>query len=362
MIEGLDQLFERSQPGLAELRQALQELLGRHTRGKLLNVDALQLPHPRAYRLCFKCDGQARSLVVKRLDPAIAQRNYLVLTRWLPAVGLAQNGPTLLGAAAARDGQCVWHVYEDLGNFALIDQATSQAHIKLVVELIAGLHTRFARHPLLAECRLLGGELGAGFFAANVRDAIHSLEALRANELATSTEQAGICDRLHARLERLRRESSSRAQALEELGGPETLLHGDLWTTNAFVVPAPTGLQARLIDWDHSAVGPISYDLSTFLMRFPAERRAAILDIYREAVASGGWRLPPAYDLNGLFETAEYARFANRIIWPAIALLRDRAEWAWNALSEVEQWFKELEPVLPNQEKPKAAQLAHEPV
>ncbi len=276
MIEELGQILEGiAQPGLAELRQLLQELPGVNRPARLLEATALQLPNPRAYRLRFVAGDQPFSLIVKRLEPAIAQRNYLLLTRWLPAVGLAQNGPTLLGVAAERKGQCVWHVYEDLGDWTLQGQSASLPRVKLAVELIAQLHLRFAGHPLLAECRLHGGELGASFFAANVRDAIRSLEALRRAPLELSSDRADLCDRLLDRLGRLSQEQSARAQALEELGGPETLLHGDLWTTNTFVMPVPGGFQARLIDWDHAAVGPISYDLSTFLMRFPSERTAS---------------------------------------------------------------------------------------
>jgi hypothetical protein len=51
--------------------------------------------------------------------------------------------------------------------------------------------------------------------------------------------------------------------------------------------------------------------------------------------------------LNFLFETAEYARMANRIIWPAIALVQDGAAWAWESLEEINQWFEDFAPVLP---------------
>ena len=40
-------------------------------------------------------------------------------------------------------------------------------------------------------------------------------------------------------------------------------------------------------------------------------------------------------------------RFANRIIWPAIALVIDSAGWGHEALAEIEQWFEQFEPVLP---------------
>jgi hypothetical protein len=35
------------------------------------------------------------------------------------------------------------------------------------------------------------------------------------------------------------------------------------------------------------------------------------------------------------------------VIWPALALIRDRAAWGFEALAEVEGWFDALEPVLP---------------
>jgi len=40
-------------------------------------------------------------------------------------------------------------------------------------------------------------------------------------------------------------------------------------------------------------------------------------------------------------------RFANRIIWPAIALVMDRAAWGAEALVEINGWFEQFESVLP---------------
>ena len=45
-------------------------------------------------------------------------------------------------------------------------------HVAAAVGLIAQLHTRFAGHPLLLECRKYGGDLGIYYFSSNVRDAI----------------------------------------------------------------------------------------------------------------------------------------------------------------------------------------------
>jgi hypothetical protein len=346
VIEGLDQFLEGSgELGLAELRNVLQELLGGPTAtGRLIDQHRLA---PCVYRLHFDVNDQVGSLVVKRLDPNVAQRNQYVLKRWLPAVGLSQSGPPLLDVATERSGQYIWHVYEDLGDWMLDERAPDPVRVRAAVELIAQIHTRFAGHPLLAECRLYGGDLGIYSYTSNVRDAVRGLESLRPPDVELSSDRLGLRDRLLERMYKLLDEQPCRAKVLAELGEPETLLHGDLWTTNVFVLPTPNGLQARLIDWDRVGVGPVSYDLSTFLLRFPAHYRLWILELYQASVGHLGWRLPCAQDLNLLFDTAECARYANRIIWPALALWEDQAEWGFDALAEVEQWFEALVPILP---------------
>ena len=355
MIEGLDRILEASgQPGLTELRELLQELIvGRDGKGRLLDQETLQPRGQRVFRLRFAIGGQTRSVVVKRLQPEIAIRNELVAQRWLPAVRLAESGPPLLASVAARSGECVWHVYDDLGPWELDPREPGRERVQAAVELIARMHTRFAGHALLGEVRLHGGDFGIHFYETNVHDAIYALEAVRPPAQHQAL-RAGLLERLY----KLRAELPRRTLAMTELGGPETLLHGDLWAINVFVIRTDNGLKARLIDWDHAAVGPASYDLSTFLMRFPESERLWILDSYREAVAPAGWRLPDTRDLNLMFETAELARFANRIIWPAIALVQDQAEWGFEALAEIEQWFGSLEPVIADENKTDAANPA----
>ena len=340
MIEGLRKVLKGSgQPGVIELREVLADLLGgRACESRFIDQQALQPHSQRVFRLRFVIDGETRSVIVKRLRPEVELRSRWVARRWLPAIGLHESGPPLLGIAAAHSGLCVWHVYEDLGQHELDPRVFDRARVSAAVELIARMHTRFAGHALLGEVRLYGGDLGIHFYDTNVRDAIAALEALNG---------ARVRDRLLERLHKLRDELPQRAQALSELGGPETLLHGDLWAINVFVIPSDAGLHARLIDWDHAAVGPASYDLSTFLLRFAVEQRLWVLERYRQEVASAGWRLPGERELNQMFETHEFARFSNRIIWPAIALVMDKAEWGWDALAEIDQWFEELGPVLP---------------
>ncbi len=343
MIEGLDRVLESSgQPGLPELRGLLEELLGgRGAEGRLMEQQILQPGPLRVFRLRFTINGQTRSMVVKRLKPEIARRNELVAKRWLPAISLSDSGSPLLGSVAERSGICVWHVYDDLGDYELDPSQPDRESVRVAIELIVRMHTRFAGHALLGEVRLHGGDFGIHFYESNVRDAIYALEACQPGE-----QQNQLRDRLLQRLYKLRDELPQRTQALDEWGGPETLLHGDLWTINVFVIPTANGLRARLIDWDHAGVGPASYDLSTFLLRFPPRHRSWVLDAYNEEAARTGWRLPPAPELNLLFETAECARFVNHMIWPAIALVQDHALWGWDVLAEVDQWFEDLEPVL----------------
>src|SRR5262245_44852869 len=354
MIEGLDTLLEDSgQPGLVELRHLLQEILGgTAAAGQVLDQRRLPARRPRVYRLRFVFDGWVRSFVAKRMELDNAQRNRLAIRRWLPAIGLGDNGPTLLGVAVDRNGECAWHVYDDLGDRSLDVSHLDPQHVRTAVELIAQMHMRFASHALLAECRLLGSDYGSDFYAANLRDAIRCLEALRPPALEVSAKRSALLEHLLARLRRLQKDQPKRSKILAESAWPETLLHGDLWATHVFVLPAVRGAEARIVGWDHAGVGPISYDLSTFLLRFPIRYRLWILDLYREAVRPAGWSMPSVRQLNVLFETAEFARFANCLIWPAVALAHDRLGWGFEELANVEQWFENWTSVLPEGQGP----------
>ena len=338
----LDALVQAGEPGAAELLDSLGTLLGGAD-----DPVVLERLKSRVYRLHAGANGGSRSFVLKRFDPWLARRNELVTRRWLPALGMADRCPRLLATAGERSGQSVWHVYEDLGEGALDADRPDPERVLPVVNLLAELHTRAAGHPLLPLCRHYCGDLGAPFLAANVRDAIGALQAIAPPAVAVTPRELALRERLLARLYRLRDELPERVMLLETHGGPETLLHGDLWTTNTFVTASGAGPAARLIDWDHAAVGPASYDLSTFLYRFPRAARPWILEAYRCAVARADWCLPAPQHLNALFETAEYSRYANRVIWPAVAVVEEGAAWGFEQLAEVERWFDALEPALP---------------
>ena len=208
----------------------------------------------------------------------------------------------MLGTAADRRGACAWHAYEDLGDATLADRLDPE-RIAATVDFIAELHTRAAHHPVLPDARRYGASLGIQYFTANVGDAI---------------------------------------AALEQFAGSA------IWTINVFVVPTAEGLRARLVDWDRTGVGPFSYDLSTFLFRFPPAERRGILERYRDAVTRAGGHVASPSELGVLFDTAERARYANRVIWPVQALMQERAAGGFPELAEVERWFQALDAVSPS--------------
>src|SRR5207247_5625356 len=102
----------------------------------------------------------------------------------------------------------------------------------------------------------------------------------------------------------------------------------------------------RFIDWDYMGVGPVSYDLSNFLSHFPRGDREWILEDYIRRMENQGWRFMPGTDWNLLFDTAECARLANTVIWRALALTKGAADWAFDDLLLVDQWFERLELVV----------------
>jgi Ser/Thr protein kinase RdoA (MazF antagonist) len=331
----------------AGIRGTMDSLSGPTERSFPLRLEPLNKQKGGVYRIGTGTDARDSSIVVKRHSPDTARRNRRVVERWLPALGLQGAAPALLGAVAEDRADRIWLLYEEAPGRALESPLSTDVDAAAAVELIATLHMKAADHHLLPEIRREGEDLGISYFTANVEDALGLLEALRPPAVFPSAEQARIREGLRGRLRRLLDDAPRRAGLMAEAGGATTLLHGDLWTSNVFVDRAdPEPARVRLIDWDHVGAGPIYYDLSTFLYRFPAAARPALLARYGAVAARSGWSLPPTAVANLLFETAECARYANRIIWPAIALLEEDAAWGWEELAEIEGWFRALEPVL----------------
>jgi hypothetical protein len=71
-----------------------------------------------------------------------------------------------------------------------------------------------------------------------------------------------------------------------------------------------------------------------------------MLGRYREALERAGHRLPGDRELNALFLAAETARGISCVVWPAMALLHDGAEWGRSGLVDLDDWFETLRPPL----------------
>jgi Phosphotransferase enzyme family len=327
-------------PGVVEHARHL--VAGHDGDARLLRCERLKKS---VHRIRFESLGRPVSVVAKPLSPRIARVNELVARQWLPAVDLERACPGLRGVVKERSGSKVWHIYEDVGGSRLDETPPDPARVAPVVELIVDLHTRFADHAMLPQLRKYGGELGMSFFDEQVVRSIDGLRSIESLDPPLSRRQSELRDRLLGRVERLYQERDERASLLEKWGGPDTLLHGDLWPSNALIARRDGGFQATLIDWDRVGLGPVTYDLSTFLYRLDPEHRPWILRVYREAAARRGWRLPNDSTLNLLFETAECARYACCLGDAALAA-SEREWWGFLMMEEIERWFTDLEPVL----------------
>jgi aminoglycoside/choline kinase family phosphotransferase len=334
-------LEAHGEPQSPELWVTLAEVLGNGAAsGRPMSLERIKR---KVYRIRDGTDS-ARSLVLKRhKDAGDARRARLVCERWLPALGFEACCPRVLGTAADRHGRWVWQLYEDFGIDTLLTRP-DRARLGAAVDLIAELHRRGADHPVLCQVRADGADYGVHHFSAAMRDADRALEALPASRLSGETGRAR--DRLRRHLDHLRHDTR-RARVLAEAGEPETMLHGDLLAKNVIVAERPAGWSVTLLDWDHVGVGPVSYDLSTFLTRYPASEREWIVSRYRDAVRRLGGDLPGVAELNLLLDTAEQARCAEYVAAFAAKLLLDGERVAPTGLLEIEGWVEALQPLLP---------------
>src|SRR3989454_5182845 len=335
-------LEERREPGAAEVYQRLQEMLGRaESSNGAIRLERLKQA---VYRLRVG-DGPGRALVLKRHTPAIAQIDRLVAERWLPALGFEDRCPQLLAAAAEREGRWTWHIYEDLGHDNLAAQRLPW-RLEAAVDLIAELHTRAAGHSLIPEIRCRARDHGAPFFLSNLRDAIDALDALADLPRDAPPEFPAARTRLLDRLHTLLEDAPRRVRLMKEYGGPDTPPPRALSPKKIFVSMHAAAPHPRLLYWGPVGAGPFSYDVSTLLYQSSPGERPRMLRRYREAVERSGWRLPTDAELNLLFHTAEAARYAHCILFDAMALLNDGADWGFAELIAYEQWFEALRPPL----------------
>lgn len=283
-----------------------------------------------------------RTLVAKHLSPEVATTVELTLRRWLPAAGLEDAGPALFDAARAPNTGEVWHLYEDLGDGALDESGHDEERLRAMVTVVARVHRSFVAHPLLGEVLGRGRDLTAWAHESMLRSLLRALEAVRPD----STERSVLRAWLLARFMEYFEEAPSRAAKLRELGGANTLVHGDLWPKNGIVVGTESGLRARLVDWDRCGVGSGFYDLSTLLSRLPHAVREHVVAWYRAETDLLDSALSDPARMNFLAETCERTRLAEWAIWRVRSIPSPDAAWAWGELARAEDWL-EIPPLFP---------------
>ena len=273
------------------------------------------------------------SVVAKRIRSKRAQLERRVTDRWLPAVGLDGFGPPRLAAVAEPDGLFVWHLYEDLGPHGLDREDADESAVRRAMDRLADLHAGFASSPLLPEVRFAAGDLGAYFYTRSVRDAAATIERMRPPYLRPSEEEAAVRDAVLARLQVLLDDEPARVELIEQLAGPETLVHGDLTRENVFVLDDGRRRAVRLIDWDHVGVAPAGFDLSTHLAYYPPALRKVVLDAYTTAMTERGFPFADDLDWSLLVSTFEAGRLANQLIWLSIGILEGNG-WTFDGLAD----------------------------
>ena len=338
-------MADKQQPGTSELRSVLRKLLEPAADGRLLAEEMLL--RSRVYRLKFDIDGAMRSFVVKRHSPSQAQLERLLVEKWLPEAGLERHAPPLIAAAAEISGKCIWHIYRDVGDSTMSEFLDDADIVREAVALFGKVHAFFTGHILLGECAMHGGDYGSGFYSTSVIKAMSCLRHLKNPNGRMRHDHADTVDGLLELLAGLHERRASHEEIMREYGGPDTLLHGDLWPKNCLVEPNDSECRILIIDWDHAGVGPVSYDLSTFLMKLPEEERIRTLNLYIEIRDDNRYGWPSYQEWNMLFETNELARLSNCIIWPCIAARHDMSDWAFEDLARIRDWFNGLKPVLP---------------
>ena len=338
-IDGFHLVETLVEKGRAELESVLAEVLC-HAEQELTITAVQDLKKTRVVRIDYVKNCDAGSVVAKRLTSHGARGEQSALRHWLPVVGLQAIAIRLLAHVDFDDGASAWHVYEDLGDWSLAGRSTTPDEVSIALAAVARLHRESVDHPVLEECRAKGADRGMSFYETFVRRALCGLESLDELPSHFGAIRARLLEHFHT----LDAQGASRAEHMIEFGGPDVLLHGDLWTGNVFVLPGATGFSARLIDWDKSGVGSAVYDLSAFLSRYSPADRPWVLAAYR--ASRYDWQLPNDRELNRLFETVEHARIANAITWIAEACADPAAQWAFERLDELSTWVAPIEPML----------------
>ena len=193
------------------------------------------------HRLRVVVDGWERSLIVKWSDPVVARRSRLVARRWLPAVGLERPGAA---AARRRRGARTARGHGRSTRTSPVDRcrrtnrSTARSRRRSTRSLACIRPSRSTHCSVSAAC----GAAIAGFTSTPPTSATPSSRFTRSTSIAAARTRSRLATRCSSACTASSRQEPERAQVLAAVGGPDTLLHGDLWPTNAIVlIAAATG-------------------------------------------------------------------------------------------------------------------------
>jgi thiamine kinase-like enzyme len=244
-------------------------------------------------------------------------------------------------------GSAIWHVYEDLGTSLLDAHRESEAHLKQAAEALADVHARGLGHWLLGEIRHFGRDLGTHFLRGSILDAARSLERVSQDRVPSSDLETGVLSKVSDAVEAARETLAVHVAILQANGGPETILHGDVNLDNIAYPDGSGDHGVRFMDWDHAGVGPPTYDLSCFLSGVPPHLHTPVLAAYRNAFRPLEEMVPSDPEiLREVFHALELGRLCNRVVWATSGILDGDADWGWEELALIGDWFAK-QPVVP---------------
>ncbi|WP_165362732.1 phosphotransferase family protein [Promicromonospora panici] len=219
------------------------------------------------------------------------------------------------GATVFRHHDRTWIVMRDVA--AVLQQSWTPDAAMTAARRTALLCLPAALRPSLLDAPWLEQD-GYAAYAHHVPAGHDNLDALADDPRLRTLFTPEQTKALHACLD-ASDELSARAKGL-----PATLVHGDLTPRNAGL--DPHGALA-LIDWEHVGVGPVGYDLGTFVSLYRAFGghgeldEPALLEVYGRAVSElAGTDLRPAAALG--FATAHLTWGIHLRLGPGLTAVR----------------------------------------
>ncbi|MFI6423463.1 phosphotransferase family protein [Promicromonospora sp. NPDC050880] len=239
---------------------------------------AVAAPDAGASLWIVKVPAWGRQSLLDSRDDGLDEREGRFFRSGLP--GLLPDGLTTPPDATvlSHHGRA-WIIMRDVG--AVLQRSWTPQAALVAARRTALLYVPGESRPDLLDAPWLEREGYAAY--AHHRDTGHeNLDALAHEPLLRTLFTAEQVRALHACLD------ASDSLVTRAKGLPATLVHGDLTPRNAGLDPAG---DLALIDWEHAGVGPVGFDLGTFVSLYRAFGghgeldEPALLDAYGRALS-----------------------------------------------------------------------------